>query len=257
MAVRSLGLVFPLMPKVASVLADSPAAQAGIQAGDEITTVAFGSTDPDKDTGKLIYDGDPMELNDHTFTWPFIYELMQSTESDTRITLSYRRGAQTMKATLQPMRSDEGYGFRGMVFTTVQETRVASSWQEALSLGYGRTKEDMQRVLVFLKKLITGGVSPKNLGGPISIIAVAGNEASKGLSSLLIFLTFLSANLAILNFLPIPALDGGHMVFLMAEGVRGKPVDERMQVALTLAGVACLLGLMIFVFVLDIDRFLL
>jgi len=61
----------------------------------------------------------------------------------------------------------------------------------------------------------------------------------------------------VLNFLPIPALDGGHMVFLLAEGVRGKPVDERTQVALTLAGVACLLGLMIFVFALDFDRFFL
>ena len=76
---------------------------------------------------------------------------------------------------------------------------------------------------------------------------MAGSEASQGISRLLMFLTFLSANLAVLNFLPIPALDGGHMMFLMAEGIRGKPVDERMQVILTLAGVACLLGLMIFV----------
>ena len=112
-------------------------------------------------------------------------------------------------------------------------------------------------VVGFLQKLFTGSISPKNLGGPISIAAVAGSEASQGIARLLIFLTFLSANLAILNFLPIPALDGGHMVFLLAEGIRGKPVDERMQVALTLAGVACLLGLMIFVFALDIGRFFL
>jgi regulator of sigma E protease len=58
-----------------------------------------------------------------------------------------------------------------------------------------------------------------------------------------------------LNFLPIPALDGGHMLFLIAEGVRGKPLNERLQVTLTLIGVGCLLSLMVLVFTLDIQRF--
>ena len=86
------------------------------------------------------------------------------------------------------------------------------------------------------------------------IAAAAGSEASQGIPRLLLFLTLLSANLAILNFLPIPALDGGHMVFLAAEGVTGKPVDERLQGTLTLIGVACLLALMVFVFANDIGR---
>ena len=67
-------------------------------------------------------------------------------------------------------------------------------------------------------------------------------------------LTLLSANLAILNFLPIPALDGGHIMFLTAEAVTGKPVDERLQGTLTLIGVVCLVGLMVFVFANDIGR---
>jgi regulator of sigma E protease len=65
------------------------------------------------------------------------------------------------------------------------------------------------------------------------------------------FLTMLSANLAVLNFLPIPALDGGHMVFLLAEWIRGKPVDEQWQARLTIAGVLCLLALMAFVILND------
>jgi regulator of sigma E protease len=65
----------------------------------------------------------------------------------------------------------------------------------------------------------------------------------------------LSANLAVLNFLPIPALDGGHMLFLAAEGIRGKPVDERLQIRLTIAGVICLLSLMVFATAMDIGRF--
>lgn len=86
------------------------------------------------------------------------------------------------------------------------------------------------------------------------IAKIAGGEAAQGLPRLLIFLTFLSANLAVLNFLPIPALDGGHMVFLLVEGVTGKPVNEQVQGALTLVGVACLLSLMIFVLGNDIFR---
>ena len=66
------------------------------------------------------------------------------------------------------------------------------------------------------------------------------------------FLTFISANLAVLNFLPIPVLDGGHMVFLAYEGIRGKPPSEKIQVGLTYAGLLFLVGLMIFVFGLDL-----
>ena len=93
-----------------------------------------------------------------------------------------------------------------------------------------------------------------NLGGPVMIAKIAGDEAAQGLPRLLIFLTFLSANLALLNFLPIPALDGGHMVFLIVEGVTGKPVDERIQGVLTMVGVLCLLTLMVFVLGHDIVR---
>ena len=67
----------------------------------------------------------------------------------------------------------------------------------------------------------------------------------------LIFLTLLSANLAVVNFLPIPVLDGGHMVLLLYEGVRGKPADERVQEILTWMGLIFILGLMLFVFGLD------
>jgi regulator of sigma E protease len=69
------------------------------------------------------------------------------------------------------------------------------------------------------------------------------------------FLVMISANLAILNFLPIPALDGGHMLFLTAEAIRGKPVDEKLQVRLTVVGVVCLLSLMVFATAMDIGRF--
>ncbi len=83
---------------------------------------------------------------------------------------------------------------------------------------------------------------------------MASQEASDSPSRLLLFLTLLSANLAILNFLPIPALDGGHLMFLTWEAIRGKPLNENMQVRLTMLGVMCLLGLMAFAVLNDILR---
>lgn len=71
------------------------------------------------------------------------------------------------------------------------------------------------------------------------------------MGNLLLFLTLLSANLAVLNFLPIPLLDGGHIVLLLWEGIRGKPADERVQEVLTYIGLAIILGLMVFVLGLD------
>ncbi|MFV1963822.1 MAG: site-2 protease family protein [Pirellulaceae bacterium] len=257
MAVRSLGLVFQIIPEIAAVVPGSPADWARLKSGDEIVSVAFPSVNPNHKSSELINKGKPLEINEHTITWPFIFDRMQSLGPDICVKINYRNGARSGTAIMRPVKTETVYADRGFVFSALNETRRVASWKEAIVLGFRQTREDMIRVLSFLKKLVTGGISPTNLGGPISIAAVAGSEVSKGIPRLLMFLTFLSANLAVLNFLPIPALDGGHMLFLLAEGVRGKPVDERMQVALTLAGVACLLGLMIFVFALDIGRFFL
>jgi regulator of sigma E protease len=122
-------------------------------------------------------------------------------------------------------------------------------------LGYREAVEKLKEVLVILRSLVTGHISATNLAGPLGIVDAAGNVASQGPAKLLLFLTMLSANLAVLNFLPIPALDGGHLLFLSAEAVRGKPVDERLQIRLTVAGVICLLSLMVFATAMDIGRF--
>ncbi len=83
----------------------------------------------------------------------------------------------------------------------------------------------------------------------------ATSEATRGTSRLLLFLTLLSANLAIVNFLPIPVLDGGHMLFLAYEGIFRRPVSEKAQILLTYAGLILILALMLFVVYLDIGRF--
>ena len=85
---------------------------------------------------------------------------------------------------------------------------------------------------------------------------MAGSAASEGLSSLLLFITLLSANLAVINFLPIPLLDGGHMVFLILEGILRRPVNEKIVIAFHYAGFVFIISLMLFVIGLDVSRIL-
>jgi regulator of sigma E protease len=140
---------------------------------------------------------------------------------------------------------------RGLNLEPASKMHTSQSWSESLRLGAKETWKRMLGVVDFLKLLTTGKVSRKAVGGPGMIFYQASSAASEGISKLLMFLTMLSANLAVLNFLPIPALDGGHMVFLLAEWIRGKPVDEQWQARLTIAGVLCLLALMAFVILND------
>ena len=95
------------------------------------------------------------------------------------------------------------------------------------------------------------------MGGPVAIAQAAFYQADRGPAELLIFLAMLSANLAVINFLPIPLLDGGHMVFLLYEGIRGRPANERVVLALHMAGFVFIIGLMLFVIGLDIQRWIL
>src|SRR5207248_2028957 len=99
----------------------------------------------------------------------------------------------------------------------------------------------------------SGRISTKSLGGPIEIAAQAFSAADDWLSFVL-FLAVISINLAVVNFLPIPVLDGGHMVFLVYEKLRGRPPSEAVRAVATYVGLAMILGLMVFVFYQDLMR---
>jgi regulator of sigma E protease len=141
---------------------------------------------------------------------------------------------------------------RGLVFEPVYRVVKAQSVPEALRRGLRKAGADLMLVYGFLGKLWNRQISARLLGGPIEIAKQAGRSASEGFSRLLLFLTMLSANLAVVNFLPIPVLDGGHMVFLAYEAIRGKPPSEGVVAVLSYIGLALLLSLMLFVFGLDL-----
>jgi len=155
--------------------------------------------------------------------------------------------------TLEPM-EDPGWvdPLRGLLFRQKTFLRKAVSLGDAIALGYEETIESLLLIYRTLEKLGSGQVSPRNLVGPVGIIQAASQSASRGTGELLIFLCILSANLAILNFLPIPVLDGGHMVFLAYEWVRGKPPSEGVFLTLSYLGLLFILALMVWVIGLDV-----
>jgi len=108
--------------------------------------------------------------------------------------------------------------------------------------------------LVGIVKMIKGDISPKNLGGPIMIVQMAGDQAKEGAANLIYFIAFISINLAMVNFLPIPVLDGGHLLFFSIELLMGRPVNIRTREIAQQVGVFILLMLMVFVFYNDINR---
>jgi regulator of sigma E protease len=103
-------------------------------------------------------------------------------------------------------------------------------------------------------KLFQGTVSPKTLGGPIMIAQMAGQQAKEGAVNLIFFIALISINLAILNFLPIPVLDGGHLLFFFIEAIKGSPVSVKVREISQQAGIFVLILLMIYVFYNDIAR---
>jgi len=105
-------------------------------------------------------------------------------------------------------------------------------------------------------KLIQAKISPKTIGGPILIAQMTGEVAQRGLLELFSFTALLSINLAILNLLPIPILDGGHLLFAGIEWIRGKPVSLRKREIAQQVGLVLLVGLMVFAFYNDIFRLL-
>ncbi|MEX2315515.1 MAG: site-2 protease family protein [Pirellulales bacterium] len=251
LGIAAAGIAYQIENTVHAVVADSPAAAAGVQADDKIKSVKFVIPDKAKDDWDV---GDAIEFGDNYRNVPMLVSLLQFMPEGTAVEFAFQRGdnKEPIKKKIEPNYVDGLFvADRGFIFEPITRTRQADSFAERIRYGWDETTDALLMVYRFLQKL--GNQVPLTaLGGPITIAQVAGSEASKGLPSLLIFLTMLSANLAVINFLPIPLLDGGHMVFLLYEGVRGRPANERFVVAMHMIGFAFLVTLMLFVLGLDV-----
>jgi len=126
----------------------------------------------------------------------------------------------------------------------------------ALVAGAQKTGEFSVLIVQGFVKLVQAKISPKTIGGPILIIQTAGEVVQRGAVPILTFTALISINLAILNLLPIPVLDGGHLLFTLIEWLRGKPVSLRKREIAQQVGMVLIIGLMIFAFYNDLFRFL-
>jgi regulator of sigma E protease len=251
-----LGIAYSVSNTVQSVELGSPA-DGKLEPGDELTSVSFSApTEDEKRTNKLLAMPEkPIEFGADHHNWLLLHHALQVAPIGQKVELSWSRGAEKKSAILETAASKDWLNpERGFRVETLSAFRHADSWGEALALGLRETKESVWQIATTVRKLATGQIPLTDLGGPGTIAAAAAVSASEGISRFLIFLTFLSANLAVLNFLPIPILDGGHMVFLLYEGIRGKPASERTMMALTYLGLIFILVLMVFVLGLDIHR---
>jgi regulator of sigma E protease len=244
LSIPGLGLAYRVRTLVEEVSA--PADAAGVQPGDQVKAVRFKL--PGKAPGEFK-DSDWVPLKEDQ--WASFAAGLQSDEGR-EVSLQLARGDTVVTLTPRPD-PDWPATERGLLLDSDTRLQQAAHFWQALWMGAQETFDTVVEVYYNLRGMITGRISPaKNVGGPLTIGVVATKFAGQGIWELLFFLGLISANLAVINFLPVPFLDGGHMMFLTYEGLRGKPAPESVQLILTYAGIILLLLLMATVIVMDV-----
>ena len=159
--------------------------------------------------------------------------------------LQVRRAGQVITVPLTPARDAKGQGLAGVQLApAIERVTVQSGPVEAIAKGAGRTWEMTALTFRMIGKIVTGQASLKNITGPIAIADYAGQTARMGLATFLGFIAVVSVSLGVMNLLPIPVLDGGHLLYYSLEVLTGRPLSERIQGFAQRAGVALLFMLM-------------
>jgi len=221
---------------VAEVMADTPAARSGLKPGDEVLQV--------QDENVASIGG-------------FIRQVREYAGQP--ITLNVRRGRDILNLAITPESDEKGRGRIGARMTAKPLYPLIVYRMgpvEGVKHGFIRTWEVTTLTFQVLGKMLTSAISPKNLGGPIAIAQIAGKTAELGLVAFISFLALISVNLGVLNLLPVPVLDGGHLLYLSIEKVRGMPLSPKMMERTQVVGIVLIAALMIFAFYNDIARWL-
>jgi regulator of sigma E protease len=230
-----------LEPEVGEVKEGMPAHEAGIGSGDRIISVNDTPVTQWEGMARLIKasEGQPIDL-----------EILRD-ES----VISIRIVPELMPSQNQFGEAVEKYviGIAASGAYTVESLKPIAS----VTRGVSETWQIAKVTVVVIGKILTGSVAAKEaIGGPIMIAQIAGEYAKTGLASLIRFIAVLSVTLGIINLLPIPVLDGGHLLFFLIEGVKGKPLNIRVREIAQQVGLFILILIMIYVIYNDISRIL-
>ena len=232
-----------ITPSIGEVIADMPAAAAGVQPGDVIKSIDGWTIEGFEDVQRIV-----------------------SVNGDRKLMFGIDRDGKMLQIEITPQVQNENDTFGGtfrrgligvkpsMAPNAIETKRVGLL--EALRLGARQTYTNISQTGQGIGDMITGRQSPDQMGGPILIAQVTGRVAELGAVAMLSWIAFVSANIGFLNLLPIPVLDGGHLLFYAIEAVRRRPLSQRMQEIGFQIGIALVLMLMVYVSFNDILRHL-
>lgn len=224
-------------PLVTSVMHGLPASTAGFQAGDRVIGI----------DGQTIY------------TWLQMTTIVRDSPNKSLRVDVLRNGQRiplvvtpsSEKATVNGQTMEVGkIGIAGPGRSLMHADNPLQAVYQGLDATWGWT----ELTAIGLYKMVVGDISSKNIGGPLTIANISGEAASQGASSVIFLIAILSINLGVLNLLPIPILDGGHLLFFLIEGILRKPLGDRQREIAQQAGLVLLVGVMIFAFWNDLER---
>ena len=236
--VGALGLtlgILPVKPEVGSLSESGAAARAGFQVGDIITQAAGERIDQ----------------------WTHWVDFVRSRPDERFDVVVSRAGSQVTLSVMPERRDSIGTVGMGVAVPEIPESRIRRQSRgpaEALTAAVERTYSLTVFTFESMWKMVQGLISTKNLSGPISIAQIAASTAESGFTTWLSFLALLSISLGAINLLPIPVLDGGHIVFHALEGILGRPVPEQIQVMSFQVGLVAVFTLMMFAIYNDVAR---
>jgi regulator of sigma E protease len=224
-------------PVVNEVVPGKPAAAAGFKEGDRVLSI----------DGALIH------------TWTQMTALVKDSPGKTlhvdvlrdghRVSLAVTPAAESTTVNGQPVQVGK-IGIAGPDRSLMKSATPLA----AIYNGLEATWKWTELTIVGLYKMIVGDISSKNIGGPLTIAKISGEAAAQGPANVIFLIALLSINLGVLNLLPIPILDGGHLLFFLIEGILRKPLGERQRELAQQVGLVLLVGVMIFAFWNDLER---
>jgi len=262
LAVPQLGVAYWVLSQIVEVKPGSPAAKAGLKKDDTLTEYRLRQlSEFSKELGWSKWTSLESKRSDNVVydRWAKPFTLLQALDYK-EMQVRIKRPNEEVKEpiTLTPVEDPTWpLGSRGLSLLSDYKLQKANSLGEALVMGGRETRDMIVLMYLQLRSLATGRVSAEQLGGPIAIGWQGFLIAQTGNFELLLFLGIISINLAVVNFLPIPILDGGHMVFLIYEKLRGRPPTEKARVIAAYVGLAVIGFLMLFVFYQDIQTYVL